>query len=525
MWTDRSDNMDRAVRLWYVHADRLVHLPSTPLHHTLMTDLSPTHVTEDSPVARHWLVTVVVVCLAQFMVILDATITNVALPSIQDDLGFSAADLQWVVNAYMLVFGGFLLLGGRAGDLLGRRRLFVIGISIFTVASLLDGLATSPGFLVGARALQGLGAALVSPAALSIITTPVPEGPDRAKALGAFAAISGGGGAVGLLLGGLLTDALSWQWVFFVNVPVGIATLLLALRFVPESRAEDREGGFDLVGATLVTSGLIVLTYAIVKAQDFGWGSGRTLGLAAVAVVLLAAFAYTQTRRAAPLVKLSIFRKRTLTTANFVTLFLLSGMQAFFFFGSLYFQQIKGFNALESGAAFVPMTLGIIAGSVVSQNLIARFGVKAVLLGGMVLGTLGMLWTVGLTPDSSYVTGFLPGLTLMALGIGNAFVPLTLIATGGVADDEQGLASGLFNTSQQVGGALGLAVLSTFAITATNNSGGTHAEALVHGYTTAFAIGAGLLAVAAVVVAVTLRAGEANESAAAAEGVEALAAA
>ena len=277
-----------------------------------MTDLSPTaHVTEDSPVARHWLVTVVVVCLAQFMVILDATITNVALPSIQSDLKFSAGDLQWVVNAYMLVFGGFLLLGGRAGDLLGRRRLFVIGITIFTAASLLDGLATSPGFLVGARALQGLGAALVSPAALSIITTTVPEGPDRAKALGAFAAISGGGGAVGLLLGGLLTDALSWEWVFFVNVPVGIATLLLALRFVPESRAEDREGGFDLVGATLVTAGLIVLTYAIVKAQDFGWGSARTLGLGGAAIALLALFGWTQTRRAAPLVKLSIFRKRT----------------------------------------------------------------------------------------------------------------------------------------------------------------------------------------------------------------------
>src|SRR3954451_1365049 len=525
MWTDRSDNMDRAVRLWYVHADRLVHLPSTPLHHTLMTDLSPTHVTEDSPVARHWLVTVVVVCLAQFMVILDATITNVALPSIQDDLGFSAADLQWVVNAYMLVFGGFLLLGGRAGDLLGRRRLFVIGISIFTVASLLDGLATSPGFLVGARALQGLGAALVSPAALSIITTTVPEGPDRAKALGAFAAISGGGGAVGLLLGGLLTDALSWQWVFFVNVPVGVIALLLALRFVPESRAEDRRGGFDLIGAFLVTSGLVLLTYAIVKAQDFGWGSAKTLGLGVGALGLLAAFAVVQHRRAAPLVRLSIFRTRTLTTANLTTLLMLSGLNAFFFFGSLYFQQIRGYNALESGAAFVPMTVGIIAGSVSSQRLIARFGVKAVLLGGLVVGTAGLLWMTGLTPDSGYVTGFLPGIVLLALGIGHAFVPLTLIATGGVAPDDQGLASGLFNTSQQIGGALGLAVLSTFANSATDKFHGARPDALVHGYTTAFAIGAGLLAIGAVVVAFTLRAKEANASAAAAEGVEALAAA
>jgi EmrB/QacA subfamily drug resistance transporter len=494
-----------------------------------MTDLSSPittrHVTEDSPVARHWLVTVVVVCLAQFMVILDATITNVALPSIQSDLHFNAADLQWVVNAYMLVFGGFLLLGGRAGDLLGRRRLFVVGITIFTAASLLDGLATSPGFLVGARALQGLGAALVSPAALSIITTTVPEGPDRAKALGAFAAISGGGGAVGLLLGGLLTDALSWQWVFFVNVPVGIATLLLALRFVPESKAEDTEGGFDLIGAFLVTSGLVLLTYAIVKAQDFGWGSDKTLGLGIAAIALLGLFAWTQTIFEHPLIKLSIFKKRTLTTANFVTLFLLSGMQAFFFFGSLYFQQIKGFNALESGLAFVPMTIGIIAGSVSSQKLIARFGVKAVLLGGMALGAAGMLWTIQLTPDSSYWVGFLPAIALLALGIGHAFVPLTLIATGGVAPDESGLASGLFNTSQQVGGALGLAILSTFANSATDGFHGAHKDALVHGYTTAFGIGAALLAAAAVIVWATLRSDQANESAAAAEGVEALVAA
>jgi EmrB/QacA subfamily drug resistance transporter len=491
-----------------------------------MTDLTSTSSAEPgTTVERHWLVTVVVVCLAQFMVILDATITNVALPSIQSDLHFGAADLQWVVNVYMLIFGGFLLLGGRAGDLFGRRKLFLAGVSLFTFASLLDGLATSPGFLVGARALQGLGAALVAPAALSIITTTVPEGPDRAKALGAFAAISGGGGAVGLLLGGLLTDALSWEWVFFVNVPVGLITLALALRFVPESRAEDRRGGFDLIGATLVTSGLVLLTYAIVKAQDFGWGSPRTLGLGAGALALLVAFGFVQNHREAPLVKLSIFRTRTLTTANAVTLLLLSGMNAFFFFGSLYFQQIKGYNALESGAAFVPMTVGIIAGSVISQRLIARFGVKAVLLGGMTLGAGGLAWMTGLTPESDYATGFLPGILLLALGIGNAFVPLTLIATGGVAPDDQGLASGLFNTSQQIGGALGLAVLSTFAISATNGFGGARADALVHGYTVAFAIGAALLALGAVVVAVTLRAKEANASAAAAEGAEVLVAA
>ncbi|HEY4096782.1 MAG TPA: MFS transporter [Baekduia sp.] len=475
--------------------------------------------------ARHWLLVVVVVCLAQFMVVLDATITNVALPAIQTDLKFSAADLQWVVNAYTLVFGGFLLLGGRAGDLLGRRRLFVAGITLFTFASLLDALATSPGWLVGARALQGLGAALVSPAALSIITTTVPEGPDRAKALGAFAAISGGGGAVGLLLGGFLVDALSWQWVFFINLPVGIATLLLAWRVVPESKAGDRAGGFDLAGATLVTGGLVLLTYTIVKAQEFGWASGRTLGLGAVAIAVLVAFGVLQTRRKAPLVRLGIFRIRTLAIGNAATLLLMGGLYSLFYFGSLYFQQIKGDNALETGLAFVPMTVGIITGSVLSQKLLARYGVKAVLAGGLTLGTLGLLWMTTLTPDSSYLVGFLPGVALLALGIGNAFVPLTLIATGGVGAGDHGLASGLFNTSQQVGGALGLAVLTTVANSATKGATGSHADALVHGYTTAFAVGAGLLALGAVVVTFTLRSSEANASAAEAEGVEVLAAA
>jgi EmrB/QacA subfamily drug resistance transporter len=472
--------------------------------------------------ARHWLLVVVVVCLAQFMVVLDATITNVALPAIQTDLKFSAADLQWVVNAYMLVFGGFLLLGGRMGDLLGRRRLFVAGIALFTFASLLDALATSPAWLVGARALQGLGAALVSPAALSIITTTVPEGPDRTKALGAFAAISGGGGAVGLLLGGFLVDALSWQWVFFINLPVGVATLLLALRTVPESKAGDRAGGFDLAGATLVTGGLVLLTYTIVKAQEFGWVSGRTLGLGAAAIALLVVFGIVQTRRAAPLVRLSIFRVRTLAIANAATLLLMGGMYSLFYFGSLYFQQIKGNNALETGLAFLPMTIGIITGSVLSQRLLARFGVKAVLAGGLGLGALGLLWMTMLTPDSSYLVGFLPGVALLALGIGNAFVPLTLIATGGIAHDDQGLASGLFNTSQQIGGALGLAILTTVANSATKGATGERANALVHGYTTAFAVGAGLLALGAGLVAVTLRATEANASAAAAEGLESL---
>jgi EmrB/QacA subfamily drug resistance transporter len=469
---------------------------------------------------RSWLLVVVIVCLAQFMVILDATITLVALPSIQTDLHFAPSDLQWVVNAYLLAFGGFLLLGGRAGDLFGRRRLFLAGVGLFTVASALDAAATSPAFLIAARTLQGLGAALVSPAALSIITTTVPEGPDRAKALGAFAAISGGGGAAGLLLGGFLTDALSWQWVFLVNLPVGLAALALALRFVPESRVEDRSGGFDLAGATLVTTGLSLLTFAIVRAQDFGWGSARTLGAGAGALALLALFGIVEQRQAAPLVRLSILRTRTLATANAATLLLLGGMYSLFFFGTLYFQQIKGYNALESGVAFLPQTVGIIAGSVISQRLIARYGPKAVLAGGLGLGAVGLLLMTGLTADASYWTGFLPGLLLLAVGIGNAFVPLTMIATSGVKAQDQGLASGLFNTSQQIGGALGLAVLSTVASSATKNAGGTQADALVHGYTTAFGVGTALLIAAAALVAVVLRRGDADAAMAAAAEAE-----
>ena len=447
---------------------------------------------------------VVIVCLAQFMVILDATITLVAIPSIQADLHFNPSDLQWVINAYMLTFGGFLLLGGRAGDLFGRRKLFLIGIGVFTAASLADAMATSPATLIAARALQGFGAALVSPAALSIITTSVPEGPPRTKALGAFAAISGGGGAAGLLLGGLLTDSLSWEWVFLVNLPIGLAAIALALRFVPESRAEGHRD-FDLAGALLVTTGLSLLTFAIVKAQDYGWGSARTIVASLGALGVLAAFAAVERRRAAPLVRLSIFRNRRLSAANGATVLMIGGLYALFFFAVLYFQEIKGYSALESGLAFLPQTIGIIGGSLLSERLIARFSPKTVLAGGLGAAGAGLLWMTMLTPDSSYAGGFLPGLVLMAFGIGNAFVPLTVLATSGVDDDDQGLASGLYNTSQQVGGALGLAILGTIAASATDGAPGSRAETLVHGYTTAFGVAAAMLIGAALVVVVALR--------------------
>jgi EmrB/QacA subfamily drug resistance transporter len=411
---------------------------------------------------NRWLV-LVIVCLAQFMVILDATVVNVALPSIQADLGFSAANLQWVINSYTLVFGGFLLLGGRAGDLFGRRRLFLWGVGIFSLASLLNGLATSDTWLVATRGLQGLGGALVSPAALSIITTTFAEGEDRTKALGVWSAIAAGGGAFGLLLGGVLTDSLSWEWIFFVNVPIGIATAMLALRYVPESHAQAKERGVDLPGAITVTAGLIVLVYAIVKAEDFGWGSGRTLGLAAIALALLAAFVVIESRTRAPLIRLGIFSVRSLAGANAVLLLVVGGLFAFFFFSSLYVQQILGYSPLEAGLAFLPVTVGIGIGAGIAQQLVKRIGVRTTAAVGMIIAAFGLYLFSGLSADGTYLSDVLPAVIPQSVGMGLFFVPITLIATTNVAEEDAGLASGLFNTAQQVGGALGLAVLSTLA--------------------------------------------------------------
>jgi EmrB/QacA subfamily drug resistance transporter len=409
-----------------------------------------------------WLV-LVIVCLAQFMVILDATVVNVALPSIQADLGFSAANLQWVINGYTLVFGGFLLLGGRAGDLFGRRRLFLAGVAIFSFASLLNGLATSDTWLVAARALQGLGGALVSPAALSIIRTTFAEGEDRTKALGVWSAIAAGGGAFGLLLGGILTDLLSWEWIFFVNVPIGIATALLAIRYVPESKAALRTRGVDLPGAVSVTAGLVVLVYAIVKAEDFGWGSTKTLGLAAIAFALLAAFVVIERRTSAPLIRLGIFRVRSLAGANTVLLLVVGGLFAFFFFASLYVQQILGYSPLEAGLAFLPVTAGIGIGAGIAQQLVKRIGVRTTAGLGMLIAAFGLYLFSGVEVDGSYLSDVLPAVIPQSIGMGLFFVPITLIATTNVDHEDAGLASGLFNTAQQVGGALGLAVLSTLA--------------------------------------------------------------
>jgi EmrB/QacA subfamily drug resistance transporter len=460
-----------------------------------------------------WLV-LVLVCFAQFMVVLDATIVNVALPSIQRSLNFSAANLQWIVNGYTLVFGGFLLLGGRAGDLFGRKRLFLAGLALFTFASLLNGLAQSSEMLIAARALQGLGAALVSPAALSIITTSFADGPARTKALGVWGGIAASGSAVGLLLGGVLTEALSWEWIFFVNIPIGIVAFILSLRYVPESRAEKRPGGADIAGAVSVTGGLIVLVYALVKAQDFGWGSARTLGLVALAIGLLAAFVEIERRSAHPLVRLGVFRIRTLAAANSVMLLVISGMFAMFFFASIYVQEILGYSPIQAGLAFLPVTAGIMIGAGSAQGLVPRIGVRNVGLAGMTLAAAGLLLLSGVPTHGTYASDLLPALLLVSVGMGLTFVPLTLIATTGVDANDAGLASGLFNTSQQVGGALGLAVLSTLAANQTSSVLGglghapapsDRASALVDGFQVAFAAGAGLMALGVVVLFVLIR--------------------
>jgi EmrB/QacA subfamily drug resistance transporter len=458
-----------------------------------------------SPTSINRWATLVVVCLAQFMVVLDATIVNVALPSIQRGLHFSDADLQWVINSYTLMFGGFLLLGGRAADFFGRRRLFIAGVAVFSGASLLNGLASSSEMLIIGRGLQGLGGALVSPAALSIITTTFAEGPDRTRALGVWSAIAAGGAAVGLLMGGVLTDLLSWEWCFFVNVPVGAAAILAALRYVPNTLAEHRPSSIDIAGAVSVTSGLVVLVYAIVKAQEWGWDSARTLGLGAVAAVLLATFVAIEARSKAPLVRLSIFRQRTLTGANVVMTLVAAGMFSMFFFVTLYVQEILGFSPLKAGLAFLPVTLGIIVGATVAQQGVKRIGARLQTVVGISVAAAGFFFLTGMPTHGSYSSDVLPALIPISFGMGMTFVPITLMATTGVHADDQGLASGLINTAQQIGGALGLAVLSTVAFNTAASHGGDRAAALVSGYTTAFMVGGILLAAGAALILLLIR--------------------
>jgi EmrB/QacA subfamily drug resistance transporter len=403
-----------------------------------------------------------------------------------------------------------LLLGGRAADLLGRRRLFVAGVVLFSAASLLNGVAQSSGMLIVGRGLQGLGGALVSPAALSIVTTTFRDGEQRTKALGVWSAIAAGGAAVGLLVGGVLTQVASWRWVFFVNVPVGIATVALAARYVAESRADVEHRSYDIAGAFTVTTGLVVLVYAIVKAQAYGWGSARTLGLGAVAFALLAVFVAIERRSKAPLMRLSIFRIRTLSVADATLLLVASAMFGMFFFASLYVQEILGYSPLKAGLAFLPVSAGIIVGAGIAQQLIKRLGVRVVSIMGITLATIGMLVLTQLPVHGSYVSNLLVGLLPMSIGMGLTFVPITLLGTSGVTERDSGLASGLFNTAQQVGGSLGLAILASLAASHTSSvlrasHGVGQLAARVSGYHLAFLAAAIMLAAAGGLMTFVLR--------------------
>jgi EmrB/QacA subfamily drug resistance transporter len=442
-------------------------------------------------------------CSAFFMVILDVSIVNVALPSIQKDLHFSQGDLQWVLSAYALTFGGFLLLGGRAADLLGRRRVFMVGVVVFTAASFACGLSNSEGMLIASRAVQGLGAAILSPAALSIITTTFQEGSERNKALGIWGAMGGSGAAVGVLMGGVLTKWLGWEWIFFVNVPVGITVLLLTRSIVRESRSEQAVRQYDALGAVLITSALVLLVYALTRANVNGWTSAETLGVLAASAVLHVAFVVVELHSKAPLVPLGIFgRLRTLTGANVVA-FLLGGMTfAMFFMLSLYMQQVLGMSALQAGAGYLAVALTAIAASGVAQAIVTKVGVKPALLFGLSLMILGNLWFTQVSADGSYAADLLLGFFAIGIGLGFSFVPVSIAALAGVAPHEAGLASGLFNTSQQIGGALGVAVFSTVSTNRTEHlikQGESQAQALTSGFSLSFwvAVGFGVAALLA----------------------------
>jgi EmrB/QacA subfamily drug resistance transporter len=438
---------------------------------------------------RRWLA-LGLLCVAQFMVVLDASIVNVALPSIGEALSFSQENLSWVVNAYVLTFGGFLLLGGRLADLLGRRRVFIFGLLLFALASLVGGFAESEGMLIGARAVQGLGAAILSPAALSIVTTTFRDGAERNKALGVWGAVAGSGGAAGVLLGGVLTDGLGWEWVLWVNVPIGIAAAAIAPTLVAESRAEGDRRAFDIAGALSVTAGLSVMVYALVDATDAGWGSTQTIGLLTLAALLLIAFVAIELRSPQPLVPFRIFRLRTLTGANVVGILIGASLFSMFFFISLYMQQVLGYSAIHAGLSYLPLALTIIITAGVASQLVTKVGFKPVLAAGMVFIAAGLIWFGQVSVGGGFLTDILGPSLLAAIGLGLAFVTSTIAAVSGVDEHEAGLASGLINTSQQVGGALGLAVLASIANAVTNDASGPPPQALTDGFQAAFMGGA-----------------------------------
>jgi len=451
---------------------------------------------------RRWLA-LVLLAGAQFLVVLDATVVNVALPHIQTALHFSDANLQWVVNAYTLTFGGFLLLGGRAADLFGRRRVFMLGTLLFGAASLAAGLAQSEGMLIAARAVQGLGGAIISPAALSIVMTTFSEGAERNKALSVWGAVAGAGGAVGSLLGGVLTDAVGWEWVFFINVPIAALIFFAAPALLAESRAEADREGFDVAGALTATAGLALLIFTLVNTVEHGWGSARTLVGFAISVVLLVAFVVRESTARHPLVRLGILRDRTRAAANITAMLAVAGLFGMFYFLSLYMQQVLGASAMRTGFQYLPLAVTIFLSAGLASTIVTRIGVRQTLTAGFLFAAVGLGWFTQVSADGSYLADVLFPSLLVAVGIGLFFVSGTVAATAGVAERESGLASGLLNTSQQVGGAVGLAILSTLAANRTAGAladGSSASAAAVDGFQLAFLIGA-IFAVAGAILA------------------------
>jgi EmrB/QacA subfamily drug resistance transporter len=466
---------------------------------------------------RRWMA-LYVLCVGMLMIVLDATIVNVALPSIQADLGFSQNDLAWVVNAYLIAFGGLLLLAGRIGDLIGQRRIFLVGLAIFTGASLLCALAQSQGLLIGARFVQGVGGALTSAVILGMIVTMFPEPREQAKAIGVYTFVAVAGGSIGLLVGGVLTETINWHWIFFVNLPIGVATALFAVRLVPDGQGIGLAAGADIPGAALLIGGLMLGVYTILGVAEKGWGSTQTLALGAVSIGLLGTFVARQARIANPLMPLRLFRSRTVSGANAVQALLVVGMFGMFFLGALYMQRVLGYNALKVGLAYLPLTVVMGAMSFrVAGQLNLRYGPQATLIPAMVFVVAGLLLLSRTPVDATYAVDLLPAMVLIGLGAGLGFPSLMTLAMSGATESDSGLASGLVNTSVQVGGAIGLAVLATFSTQRTDRllaDGESTASALNSGYHLAYLIGAGLVLVAIAIAVSALRPREAEAAAA-----------
>ncbi|MFE0423436.1 MFS transporter [Streptomyces sp. NPDC058953] len=450
---------------------------------------------------RTWLV-LAAACAGQFLVVLDVSVVNVALPSMRADLGLSTAGLQWVLNAYTIAFAGFMLLGGRAADLFGRKRMFLVGLGLFTAASLAGGLAQEGWQLLAARAGQGLGAAVLAPATLTIITAAVPVGPARTRAIATWAAVGAAGGAAGGLVGGALTELLSWRWVLLINVPVGVLVLAMSAFWLAEGRRGDRARRLDLPGAVLVTAGLVALAYGIVETETAGWTAPSALLPMVFGVLLLGLFVVVEARSAAPLMPLKLFRSRTLSTANATKLMIGSASFSSWLFLTLYVQNVLGYAPLEAGIALIPSSISVVVGSKLAPSLMARLGARTVAVTGVLVASAGFAWQSTMTVEGDYLTMILAPGVLMMLGVGLAQTPLSYLATAGVAVEDAGIASGLINTSRTMGGALGLAVLTTVA--AGRTDGGTSPEAYTEGYALAFRCGSGVLLAAAVVVLIGL---------------------